>query len=351
MPYTTAEIRAAIARIPRVKLANIPTPLQPLQRFSAALGGPAIYMKRDDLTGLALGGNKTRNLEFRMAEVVATGADTIVFGVEISSNSARQTTAAANVLGLKTELFLRGSRQTPVQGNLLMDYILGANVHLVDGSAAAMQQAIEERLASLRAEGRKPFYMNAGKMFRAGSCLAYVESLLETVEQIEAFGGGPDHVYMAAGKNSKGQAGLILGRALLGANFAITCIGAMAADGDVTHDVARSAVETAHLLGLECSVNVGDVHWLPDFVGERYGIPTPAGLEAIHLLARTEGILLDPVYTGKAMAGLIQHVREDRFRPTDRVVFVHTGGQPGLFSHAEALLESLPEGELTKGVV
>lgn len=342
MAYTSQQVRAAVARLPRIRLAHLPTPVQPLPRLSAALGGPRLYMKRDDLTGLAFGGNKTRNLEFRMAEVLEAGADTIVFGVEIGSNSARQTTAAANALGLRTELFLRGPQDAPVQGNLLVNRLLGARVHIVNGPTADLHSAMEQRVAELRQEGRKPFLMNSGAMFRAGACLAYTESLLELVEQMAAADGEPDHIYMAAGKNSKGQAGLLLGRALLGRSFGITCIGAMAADGDVTGDVARSARETGALLGLHADVSPADVTWDPGFVGDGYGIPSAAGLEAVHLVARTEGILLDPVYTGKAMAGLIGHIRAGRFQQTDRVVFIHTGGQPALFAHAEALLASAP---------
>ena len=335
LPMTREQIRQAIARIPRVRLAHLPTPLQRCPRASRDIG-IELLVKRDDLTGLAFGGNKTRNLEFRMAEARNSGADVLVFGVEVSSNSARQTTAAANMLGLPVVLVLRGRPDGPVDGNLLVDYLLGAEVRIVDLPPDADLDAEVARVADqLRAQGRRPFDLNAAPMFARASALAYLEALLETQDQL-----GEAHVdfyYICSG--SKGMAGLLLGQRLTRDSARIVAVSATYGHGDPRAATARIANETADLLGLaDVRFTPEEVNLTTDYVGETYGIPTAAGNAAILYLARTEGILLDPVYTGKAFAGLLDHVRTGRIPRTARVVFVHTGGQPALFSFSRALM-------------
>ncbi len=336
LPLTREQIRQAIARIPRVRLAHLPTPLQPCPRASRDLG-IELLVKRDDLTGLAFGGNKTRNLEFRMAEARNSGADVLVFGVEVGSNSARQTAAAANVLGLPVVLVLRGRPDTPVDGNLLVDYLLGAEVRIVDLPAHADLDAEVARVADeLRVQGRRPFDLNAAPMFARASALAYLEALLEIQDQL---GAQADFLYMCSG--SKGMAGLLLGQRLTGESARVVAVSATYGHGDPRAATARIANETAELLGLaDVRFTPGEVNLTTDYVGETYGIPTAAGNAAILYLARTEGILLDPVYTGKAFAGLLDHVRTGRIPRGARVVFVHTGGQPALFSFSRALLSA-----------
>jgi 1-aminocyclopropane-1-carboxylate deaminase/D-cysteine desulfhydrase-like pyridoxal-dependent ACC family enzyme len=333
LPMTRAQIRQAIARIPRIRLAHLPTPLQPCPRASRDLG-IELLIKRDDLTGLAFGGNKTRNLEFRMAEARNSGADVLVFGVEVGSNSARQTAAAANMLGLPVVLVLRGRPDTPVDGNLLVDYLLGAEVRIVDLPADADLDAEVARVTDqLREQGRRPFDLNASPMFARASALAYMEALLEIQDQL---GAPADFLYMCSG--SKGMAGLLLGQRLTGESARVVAVSATYGHGDPRAATARIANETADLLGLaDVRFTPGEVNLTTDYVGETYGIPTPAGNAAILYLARTEGILLDPVYTGKAFAGLLDHVRTGRITRGARVVFVHTGGQPALFSFSRAL--------------
>lgn len=335
LPMTPAQIRQAIARIPRVPLAHLPTPLQPCPRASRDLGVD-LLIKRDDLTGLAFGGNKTRNLEFRMAQARDSGADMLVFGVEVGSNSARQTTAAANVLGLPIILVLRGRRDTLVDGNLLIDYLLGAEVRIVDLPPDADLDAEVERVAEhLRAQGRRPFNLNTASMFARAPALAYVEALLEIRDQLGAL--SLDFLYMCSG--SKGAAGLLLGQRLTVERARIVAVSATHGHGDARAATARIANETAALLGwTDIHIVAADVDLTTDYVGEAYGIPTAAGNAAIHYLARMEGILLDPVYSGKAFAGLLDHVRSGRVPRGARVVFIHTGGQPALFSFGRDLV-------------
>jgi 1-aminocyclopropane-1-carboxylate deaminase/D-cysteine desulfhydrase-like pyridoxal-dependent ACC family enzyme len=346
--YTPEEIRAAIARVPRRRLAFLPTPLEACPRLSAELG-VRLWIKRDDLTGLAFGGNKTRNLEFRLAEALAAGADTLIFGVEVTSNSARQTTAAANKLGLATVLFLRGDPPPgPPQGNLLLDLLLGAEVHFFHGDDAEMARVMAARAEELRRAGRRPFDLNAAPMFAVASALAYVECLLEVRDQLRALGASPQHVYMTSG--SKGQAGLVLGRALLGERDRYRVVGvAVSKPGeDRRPAVAAIANAAAARIGLEAAVTPEEVESERGFVGPGYGVPTPEGMDAIRLLAAREGIFLDPVYTGKGMAALLADVRSGRIPPGSDVVFVHTGGTPALFSFADRLAPRLQDGANAK---
>lgn len=330
--YTPQQIRDAIGRVPRRSFAFLPTPLEACPRLSARLG-IRLWIKRDDMTGLAFGGNKTRNLEFRLAEALGAGADTLMFGVETTSNSARQTAAAANKLGLKTVLFLRGARpEGAPQGNLLLNRLLGAEVHYVEGDDAVLAAAMGARAADLRRAGRRPFDLNAAPMFAVASALAYVESLLEIRAQLD---GLPQHIYMTSG--GKGHAGLVLGRALLGAQCRVVGVAVSEPERDRSPDVLVIAAAAAARIGLEAEVASGDIESTRAFVGPGYGLPSPEGLEAIRLLAETEGDFLDPVYTAKGMAALLADVRRGRIAPGSDVVFIHTGGTPALFSFADLL--------------
>jgi len=337
-PLTGEELRARIAKTPRVKLAFLPTPLQPCLRLSADLGVD-LWVKRDDLTGLAFGGNKTRNLEFRMAEAVEAGADILVFGVEITSNSARQTAAAANVLGLPLVLVLRGEHPGEPQGNLLVNLLLGAQIRLVDvPSFNHLGPVLEEVAAELRTAGRRPFVLNHAKMFARASALASVESLLEIREQLAAHGRKPDHVFVSSG--GKGQAGLVLAKKALGLPLRIQGI-ASTQNEDPWAYASKTATEAAELLELGLGVSPAEVENSFDYIGKGYGIPTEAGMDAIVRFARREGILLDPVYSGKAAAGMLDHIRRGLVPRGATVVFIHTGGQPALFSQSHALVEYL----------
>lgn len=335
LPNSTREIRAVISSIPRVRLACLPTPLQEAKRLSEVLGGPRIFVKRDDLTGVAFGGNKTRNLEFRLAAAKASGADVIVMELDQQSNSARQTTGCCNRLGMDTILILEGDAPEVVQGNLLVDHLLGADVRFAS-SRAEQARISREALAEARAAGRTPCLLNDIPMFDEGSAIAYLESTCEIVESLAARNLAPDCLYMSS--SGKGQAGQVLAQKLLG-GFRVR--GITATDEFYipprASDIANRAART---LGLDVTVSPEDIVNDAAYVGAAYGIPSEAGNEAVRLFARTEGIVLDPIYTGKAAAGMIGHIRRGDFKHGEIVVFVHTGGTPSIFTHNHLWLEN-----------
>lgn len=327
-------IRERIATLPRLDIAHKNTPLEEARNLTRMLGGPRIFVKRDDLTGVALGGNKLRNLEFRLAHAMRDDPDTVIVGLDLQSNSARQTVGACNKLGLKTILVLEGKRPNNVQGNLLVDYLLGAEVHFA--ADPREQRAMLDGLADkVRSGGGRPHILNDNPMFDVASAVAYLEVTLEVVEQLGERGLEPDYFYMSS--SGKGSAGIMLAQKLLGADFVMHAVCATA-EFDLPSRTARIANETSAALGLDISVAEDDVINTEDFVGKGYGIPSEAGDEAVRLFARTEGIVLDPIYTGKAAAGLIAHIREGRFSQDDVVVFVHTGGTPAIFTWNELWL-------------
>jgi D-cysteine desulfhydrase/L-cysteate sulfo-lyase len=321
-------IRERIARVPRVRIALTPTPLEEAPNLSKALGGPRILVKRDDLTGVALGGNKLRNLEFRLARTMAENPDTVIVGHDLQSNSARQTVGACNKLGLKTILVLEGRKPTTVQGNLLMDYLLGAEVLFAE-TRSEQRRLLDSLAEKCRAEGGRPHILNDNPMFDVASALAYIETTLEILDQLAERRASPSAMYMSS--SGKGQAGIVLARRLTNVGFAMHGITAT----DEFHVPSRTAAianETATVLGLDLTISEDEISNDDRFVGAGYGIPSDAAVEAIRLFARTEGIILDPIYTGKAAAGMIAHIREGRFTRDDVLVFVHTGGTPAVFT-------------------
>ncbi|HEX5327300.1 MAG TPA: pyridoxal-phosphate dependent enzyme [Acetobacteraceae bacterium] len=321
-------IRERIARIPRVRIALTPTPLHEAPNLTRALAGPRIFIKRDDLTGIAFGGNKLRNLEFRLARALTEQPDTVIVGLDLQSNSARQTVGACNKLGLKTILVLEGEKPASVQGNLLVDYLLGAEVVFAP-TRAAQRAELDRQAERCRAAGGRPHILNDNPMFDVASAIAYLETTLEIIEQMWQAGVRPTAFYMSS--SGKGQAGLVLGQRLTDAGVAMH--GVTATDEfDVPGRTAAIANETVRLLGLDVVISATEVENDCGFVGPGYGIPTAAAVDAVRLFARTEGVVLDPIYTGKAAAGMIAHVRAGRYNPEDVLVFVHTGGMPAIFS-------------------
>lgn len=335
--------RYLAAGVPRVPLALLPTPLQEAPRLAAELGIGRLLIKRDDLTGLAFGGNKARNLEFRMAEAVRQGATVFIAGLEAQSNSARQSTAAANVLGMRTILVLRADRDWQWQGNLLIDRLLGADVRFIETSDRAtasteMDRVLRETADEVRRAGERPYVMNHAGAFAVGSALAYLLCTLEIVEQAAALGVDPTHLYMASG--NKGHAGLILGRKLLGRRFRTIAISQHYADDRVS-GALQGARDVLAMLGWEADLEESDVESYDEYVETAYGEPSPRGLDAMRLAARTEGLILDPIYTAKAMAGVIDHARRGLLDAESTVVFIHTGGLPALFAFSDEILQSL----------
>jgi D-cysteine desulfhydrase family pyridoxal phosphate-dependent enzyme len=338
---TPAAIRASFASLPRFPLATLPTPLHELPRLRDALGGPAksprIFIKRDDLTGLALGGNKARKLEFLVADAVQQGANVLITTGATQSNHARMTAAAARVAGLECHLVLtsKGSHP-PLQGNLLLDRVYGATVHHVpapDDPKLALgndEAKVREVEQMLRTAGKIPYVIAVGGSSGVGS-LGYTLATAELVEQLLTLGVKPSRLYYASGSRGT-QAGLTLGAKACNASYRLHGVAVSTGEPEKTHRAFHAANSAAETLGLSTRVTYDDLFTDNTCIGEGYGIPTPECLDAIALLARTEGILVDPCYTGKGMACLITHVRRGELRPDETVVFLHTGGAPGMFT-------------------
>ncbi len=333
-------VRAALARQPRVSLAQLPTPLQDAVRLREALGGPArcprILIKRDDLTALGLGGNKARKLEYLVADALARGATTLITTGAVQSNHARMTAAAACVAGLRCVLVLTATASDPAMaGNLLLDRLYGATVRLVpsiDPMLAVGQDeaVVAQVMAEEEAEGRRPYVIPVGGSSGIG-VLGYVGGSAELVEQLAAIDVSPTRLYYASGSRGT-QAGLTLGARLCEAPYRVYGVAVSAGEPEKIERAKRIANEAAARLDLPERLALDDLVTDQGFIGDGYGIPTAAGLEAIAVLARTEAQLLDPCYTSKAMAALVQHARSGELRPQDTVVFLHTGGMPALFT-------------------
>jgi len=319
-----------LARFPRVRLAHLPTPLEPLPRLSEALGVD-LWIKRDDCTGLAGGGNKTRKLEFLLGEAMEQGADTLVTQGAVQSNHVRQTAAAAASQGLACEIILEertGSRAIDYthNGNVLLDRLFGARLRTVPGGTD-MNAELEKTAAEVRARGGKPYVIPGGGSNPVGA-LGYVDCAREIVVQCDELDLPIDRIITATGSAGT-HAGLVAGLAVMGADIPVLGIGVRAPKARQEETVLKLARETAALLGRPDAVTAGMVVADCDYVGEGYGLVDAAVIEALKLAARTDAILLDPVYTGKAMKGLIALAAAGRFKD-ETVVFLHTGGAQGL---------------------
>lgn len=330
-----------LARFPRVFLAHLPTPLERLDRLTKELGGPEIWIKRDDCTGLSTGGNKTRKLEFLMAEALAQGADTVITQGATQSNHARQTAAFSAKLGLACHILLEdrtGSNDANynTNGNVLLDHLHGATTSRRAGGvdmAAEMELLADQQ----RAEGRKPYVIPGGGSNPTGA-LGYVNCAFELVGQANDRGLQIDHIVTATGSAGT-QAGLITGLKALNAGIPLLGIGVRAPKEKQEENVFALAQRTAEKLGCTGVVQRGDVVADTTYVGKGYGIPREDTLEAIRMFAQLEGLLLDPVYSGKGAAGLIDLVRKGHFTRGQRVVFLHTGGAAGLFGYDAVFAE------------
>jgi L-cysteate sulfo-lyase len=330
-----------LARFPRIFLAHLPTPLERMDRLSKELGGPEIWIKRDDCTGLSTGGNKTRKLEFLMAEALAEGADTVITQGATQSNHARQTAAFSAKLGLPCHILLEdrtGSNDANynTNGNVLLDHLHGATT---SRRAGGMDMAAEMELLAerLRSEGRRPYIIPGGGSNATGA-LGYVNCAFELVSQANDRGLVIDHIVTATGSAGT-QAGLITGLRALNAGIPLLGIGVRAPKEKQEESVFNLARRTAEKLGCPSVVAREDVVANTSYVGQGYGIPRADTLEAIQMFAQLEGILLDPVYSGKGAAGLIDLVRKGHFTKGQRVVFLHTGGAAGLFGYDAVFAE------------
>lgn len=346
--YSTDQLREHVARLPRFPLGHLPTPLEDAPRFAAMFDGPRVFLKRDDCTGLLFGGNKTRHNEFLLADALEKKADMFVWGAGVQSNNCRQTAASCVKAGLDCHLVLgRGrpaSDESPdvVQGNLLLDHIMGATYEIVPESVgAALDDRITERAEAFRAEGRNVYVWDR-ETVKPLAAVSYVLCLVEVVEQLAAMNVRPTAIY-ACSAGSTGS-GLSLAAAALGLDVTIRHICPLEWEWDTREDMARIANQAAELIGLDTRLQRDDLDITFDYIGPGYGQVSQGCLEAIQLLGRTEAVLLDPVYSGKAMAGLIDDLRGDRWSADDVVVFIHTGGTPAIFAMNDDLVRGIPAG-------
>lgn len=329
-----------LARFPRLSLGHFPTPLEPLENLSALLGGPKIWIKRDDATGLATGGNKTRKLEFLLADALAKNADVIITQGATQSNHVRQAIAGAAKLGLASKVLLE-KRVTDFgedyqrSGNILLDELLGGEIvaHLPGGTD--MQKAMEEYAEQLREQGHRPYVIPGGGSNAIGA-LGYVACAEELLFQSSQLRLRIDHVVHATGSTGT-QAGLVAGFTATNSHVPVLGISVRAPKAKQEENVWNLASRTRELLGVTGDLPREAVAANSDYVGDGYGLPTEGMLEALTLFARHEGILLDPVYSGKGAAGLIDLIRKGYFTHDENVVFIHTGGSAGLFGYRQVL--------------
>jgi L-cysteate sulfo-lyase len=321
-------------KLARVSIAHLPTPLEPLPRLTAQLGGAELWIKRDDQTGLATGGNKARKLEFLVADALAQDADTLISGGAAQSNHARQTAAAAAKFGLACTLVLRGREPAQMRGNLLLDLLLGAEVVWVGDQplAEGMAQVAEE----LRAAGRRPYVVPYGGSNPVGAS-GYVAAMEELVAQCAARDLHFDHVVSPSSSGGT-QAGMAVGARALAYEGHILGISVDLQAGILKRRLADLATATADHLGLGLAFAAEDFAVEDGYLGGGYGVVGELERTGMHALARTEGVLLDPVYTGRAFGGLLDMMRRGVFGPGERVLFWHTGGTAGVFGYGEVVL-------------
>ncbi|NCW84954.1 MAG: D-cysteine desulfhydrase [Oxalobacteraceae bacterium] len=333
-----------LTNFPRIQITHSPTPLEFMPRLTEALGGPNIYIKRDDCTGLGSGGNKTRKLEFLMADAERLGADTIITQGATQSNHARQTVAIAVKMGMKCEILLEDRTGSKVEnykksGNVFLDHLYGARVQEVPGGTD-MNAAMASLADELRSKGQKPYVIPGGGSNPIGA-LGYVTCAMELINQFNTRDLRVDCVVHATGSAGT-QAGLVVGLEGARSQIPVLGIGVRAAKEAQETNVYNLAVKTAELLGIPGSIKRESVTANCDYVGGGYGVPTPGMVEAVTLVARLEGILLDPVYSGKGMAGLIDLCRKGHFKKGENIVFLHTGGAVALYGYMEAFGDLTP---------
>jgi len=330
-------LETRLAGFERVGLGHFPTPLEPMDRLSEMLGGPRLWVKRDDCTGLSSGGNKTRKLEFLMADALAKGADVIITQGATQSNHARQTAAAAARLGIRCEILLEDRTgyvdpQYALNGNVLLDRLHGANVSRRDGGSD-MADEMEKLAQQHRAQGRTPYVIPGGGSNAIGA-LGYVNCARELVEQSAEQGITIDALVHATGSSGT-QAGLVAGLAAIESDIQLLGIGVRAPRPRQEAMVYELAQATASHLDMGFTIARDSVVANCDYVGPGYGLPTPGMINAVKTLARTEGLLFDPVYSGKGLDGLIDLIRRGSFEGVKNLVFLHTGGSAALFGYPE----------------
>ncbi|MCH8295089.1 pyridoxal-phosphate dependent enzyme [Candidatus Poribacteria bacterium] len=328
---TVDELRARLNQFPRLSLADLPTPLLDCPRLSEALAGPQILVKREDLTGLAFGGNKVREFEYSIAPAVEEGYDVLFHGAASQSNQSRLTAAVAARLGLKAVMVGRkDAHAEPVNGNLLLTHLFGAEVHLIE-SAEEREKVIKR----LKSQGHRVYNTSSDGYYLRS--VSYVDGFLELWEQLEAQHIQPDALYVCSGVHT--HVGLAVGARAMGIPLRIVGISpSPQKDAAKNAQLAEVANEVTQMLKLDLTFSAADFESYGKYAGTAYGAMTPECREAVVLAARTEGLVLDPVYTGKTFGAMIDHIRQGQFTASQTVVFVHTGGTPALFAYGNEIL-------------
>lgn len=329
-----------LSRFPRVVLGHLPTPLEPMTNLAKTLAGPRLFVKRDDCTGLALGGNKTRKLEFAMGAALHAGADLIITSGGTQSNHVRQTAAAAARLRLECQCVvanpLTSFRPEYLRtGNVLLDELLGAKIHTASDTDAALSQRVSQLMQRARADGRRPYLIPIGASDAVGS-LGYVACAGELLQQFNADGIEPSHIIVGTGSAGT-HAGLLVGLRLSGSYIRVVGI-AVSESSQIKQQKVRAVVDALLdvLGGGAGAVSERDIEVLDDYVDGGYALASAATLAAVRTAAEQEALILDPVYTGKAMAGLMDLIQSKKLREPRDVVFLHSGGSPAMFAYTEA---------------
>lgn len=333
-----------LSRFERVRLAHLPTPIEPMERLTRELGGARLFVKRDDATGVALGGNKTRKLEFQLAEALAAGADTVVTAGAIQSNHARQAAAAAARLGLDCVVILRWNIRPPgtsfsLSGNILLDRLLGAEIRTVAADETP-DQAAQRTMEDLSRRGRNPFFIPAGGANATGS-LGYAAAAAEIVDQARALNVRFDRIVVASSSGGT-QAGLLAGLHALDEPIPVLGVGVAVSQAEQEAKVWSLTEATANLIGADHRPDRGHVVVDCGHHAGHYGVVKDSTLDALKLVGRMEGLALDPVYSGVAMVALIEAVRSGSISAAETVLFLHTGGSAGLFGYADRLAADFP---------
>lgn len=335
----------AVENIPRIELGFYPTPLTEARHLSSILGGPRILIKREDLSGLALGGNKCRKLEFILAEAKKQGANAVVSTASSQSNFCLQAAAAGRKLGMKASFVLIKGVHVETQGNLLLQNILDSDIEILeltdirDAWGGVVSEKMDTIADGLRARGYKPFIMRhtIPDISAILGAVGWVAAADELITQLKEQNIDAQYVVLANGGGST-QAGLVLGSRYLSANYEVIGISVFNNKDAAVATVIEHTDAAADFLSLGVKVMPDELEINDSYIGEGYGIPTKECIDAIRLVAQTEGIFLDPVYTGKAMAGLIDLVKKGYFKSTDTIVFIHTGGVPALFAYHKEIV-------------
>ncbi|MGB8953555.1 MAG: D-cysteine desulfhydrase family protein [Candidatus Aminicenantales bacterium] len=352
--YTISDVEKRIHNFPRIQLIPLPTPFYKLENLSRELGGPEIFIKRDDLTGLAFGGNKSRKLEFIIPDVLQKKADVLITWASLQSNWCLQTAAAARKYGIKPILILFKTSELPDEfdGNLLLDYILGADIRIKEGDKGKTVghkealAAVEEVIHEVRQTGHTPYVVAVGGSMPMGSmdlplgAISYVNAFQEMLEQAEALGIDVHYVIHATGSGAT-QAGLAVGAKALKPKTKVLGISVSDEKTSFTQEVLAIARSTERALDLETNIQEKDVFVFDGYIRDGYGIVNRDVAEVVRQVFVREGIVLDPVYTAKAMIGLIDLIQKGHFRKEDKIVFFHTGGTPALFPNKHRLVELL----------